>query len=87
VPTALHRELRRVNGGPARQRVPSQRERLAAGPSEWRRICHWYIGDDQIFVCGTALQEPGEDHDECERAERGHAISSICSELSNKTAT
>jgi hypothetical protein len=48
---------------------------------EWRRLCHWYLGDEQISVCGTARRKPGHDHSEADCAERGHTICVVCEAL------
>ena len=29
---------------------------------EWRRICHYYIGDSPLSLCGTTIGRPGENH-------------------------
>jgi hypothetical protein len=53
---------------------------------EWRRICHYCIGDSRLSVCGTATRRPGEDHYEPECNARGHAICTVCDAIWEKKA-
>jgi hypothetical protein len=59
-------------------RQPSKKKRRLP---EWRRICHFYNGDSQISICGTARRKPGEDHFEPECNARGHTICVVCVEM------
>lgn len=48
---------------------------------EWRRLCHYYRGDDQRSVCKTASRKPGQDHTEAGCGERGHTICVVCTAI------
>ena len=58
-------------------RRPEQQTKLP----EWRRICHRYVGDSQVSICGLATRKPGQDHVEADCRARGHGVCVVCEEL------
>jgi len=48
---------------------------------EWRKICHWYVGDSRRSVCGTATRRAGRGHTEEYCKSRRHSICIVCLEM------
>ena len=61
--------------------VKRPKEKKPAQSPEWRRICHRYVSDSQISMCGAARRKPGEDHWDEECAARGHGMCVVCEGL------
>jgi hypothetical protein len=61
--------------------ITTERPDVSTKLPEWRRICHYYEGESQVSVCGTATRKPGEDHYEAECNARGHTLCVVCEEI------
>jgi hypothetical protein len=49
--------------------ITTKRQDATVMLPEWRRICHRYVDDSQISVCGTARRKPG------------HTVCVVCEEF------
>jgi hypothetical protein len=56
-------------------------EETTTDPPDWRRLCHYYDGDSERSVCGTATRKPGQEHYIEECTARSHTICVVCTEF------
>ena len=61
--------------------VRRPKQKKTAKLPEWRRLCHIYLDESLLSVCGIAIRKPSEVHFEPECNARGHTICVVCTEM------